>query len=132
MKSKELVCIVCPNGCRLEVEIKSLEPLQVGDIRGSLCDKGPMWAEQEVIDPMRTIASSVLVIGGECPLTSVRTDIAIPLKTIPLVMKYIKKTKVKAPVQIGDIVIKSSANLPCNIVATRNVVKLKRLKNISI
>lgn len=125
MNYKELVCIVCPNGCRLEVDIKSLEPLQVGEVRGNLCDNGPPWAEQEVINPMRNIASSVLVIDGEYPLASVRTDIAIPLKAISLIMKTIKRIKVNAPVQIGDIVIKSTTKIPCNIIATRNVDTLK-------
>ena len=58
MNKKELICIVCPNGCPLEAEWQEEEKL-VGEVTGNLCDKGPVWAVQELTNPVRTIASSV-------------------------------------------------------------------------
>ena len=121
MNKKELICIVCPNGCQIQAEIEESDNIQVKEITGHLCDKGPDWAEQEIINPMRTIASSIIVEGGDFPLVSVRTDSPIPLRTIPDIMEAIKSSKAKAPVKIGDIMLKNPAGTSCNIIATRTV-----------
>ena len=122
MKKKELVCIVCPNGCPLEVEIaNTVKDLKIIGITGNLCDKGPVWAEQELLNPVRNIASNIRVEKGDFPLVSVRTDSPIPLDSIFDVMEEIKKARVKAPVAIGDCLIDKPAGLPCKIIATRNV-----------
>jgi CxxC motif-containing protein len=120
---KEMICVICPNGCQLQAEIREGEALSVTEVTGNLCDKGPEWAKQEIVNPMRTIASSVLVEGGDFPMVSVRTDSPISLKNIFDVMKEIKMSQLKAPVRIGDIVIEKVAGLDCNIIATRNVQK---------
>ena len=121
MTEKELICVICPNGCELRAVIEEGPQKEIKEITGELCEKGPAWAEQELLNPVRTIASSILVVGGDYPLVSVRTDTAIPLKSISNVMKAIKSTKVKAPVRIGDVLIKDPTGTSCNIIATRHV-----------
>ncbi len=125
MKTKELICIVCPNGCRLEVELalSEGEGLEIGEVSGNLCDKGQEWAEQEILNPMRNIASSVLVRGGRFPLVSVKTDAPIPKGKIFEVMKEIRELAVEAPVRIGDRLIRNPAGTECSIVATRHIQK---------
>jgi CxxC motif-containing protein len=127
---KELICVICPNGCQLQAEIQEGDRPAVTNVTGNLCDKGPEWARQEIVNPMRTIASSVLVEDGDLPMVSVRTDSPIPLKKIFEVMKEIKAARVNAPVRIGDVIIEKVAGLTCNIIATRNVKKTEdgRLK----
>ena len=61
---KEFVCIMCPQGCSLEVE---MEEGQVKEVRGNTCPKGEQYALQEALSPMRNIATSVLVDGGSFP-----------------------------------------------------------------
>jgi CxxC motif-containing protein len=121
MTEKELICVICPNGCELKAMIEEGPQMVVREITGELCDKGPVWAEQELLNPVRTIASSVIVDGGDYPLVSVRTDAAIPLKSIWNVMKVIKSVEVKAPVRIGEVLIKDPAGTSCNIIATRHI-----------
>ena len=123
MTRKELICVICPNGCQLEAEVEEGVQVEVKEITGELCEKGLEWAEQELINPMRTIASSIIVDGGDFPLVSVRTDSPIPLKSISEVMKAIKSSRTRAPVRIGEIMIKSPAGTSCNIIATRNINK---------
>jgi CxxC motif-containing protein len=127
MIKKELICVICPNGCQLQADIQEGERPAVTDVTGNLCDKGPEWARQEIVNPMRTIASSVLVEDGDFPMVSVRTDAPISLKSIFDVMGEIKAVRLNAPVKIGDIIIAKVAGLPCNIIATRNVQKVKSL-----
>jgi CxxC motif-containing protein len=121
MIEKKLICVICPNGCELNAVIDEGPQPVVKEITGELCEKGPVWAEQELLNPMRTIASSIIVDGGDYPLVSVRTDSAIPLKSILDVMKAVKSIKVKAPIRIGDVLIEKPAGTSCNIIATRYV-----------
>ena len=121
MTEKKLICVICPNGCELRAVIDEGPQTVIKEITGELCEKGPVWAEQELLNPMRTIASSIVVDDGDYPLVSVRTDSAIPLKSISDVMKAIKSIKIKAPVRIGAVLIKEPAGTSCNIIATRHV-----------
>ena len=121
MKQKELTCIVCPNGCPLEIDFEEEPIIQVTQVQGHTCDKGPKWAEQELTRPMRTIAGNIKVENGDFPLVSVRTDAAIPKNSIFQVMEVIQSITVKAPVSIGESLIKNPAGTDCNIIATRHV-----------
>ena len=72
---KQFTCIVCPNGCEIEAEV---ENGQVISVTGHTCPRGEQYVRQELTAPRRTIASSVLVKGGELPVTSVRLTKAVP------------------------------------------------------
>ena len=115
---KTYTCIVCPNGCDIEV---TLEGNEIVSLEGHLCPRGEEYVRNELTAPMRTIASSVLVKGGEMPLASVRTDRAIPKEKIGEVMEAIKKVTVTAPIEAGTIVLENVCGLDCNIIATRSV-----------
>ncbi len=121
MSAKEFTCVVCPNGCSIVVDIDDDETPIVTGIQGNTCKRGAEWARQEVENPMRTIASSVSVRGGDFPLASVRTSRPIPLAKIRRVMEEIQKISVNAPVAIGDVVIARPAGCDTEIVVTRNV-----------
>jgi CxxC motif-containing protein len=95
--------------------------IKILSIDGCTCDKGKEWVEQELTNPMRTIASGIPVEQGDFKLVSVRTDAPIPLGKIFDVMTVIKRRRVKAPVNIGDILVPNPAGTACNIIATRNV-----------
>ena len=125
MSVRELICVVCPNGCQLSVEVQDGPHPVVTSVSGQTCPRGETWARQEIEMPMRTIASSVVVRGGSTRLASVRTDTAIPLKKIAQVMEEIRKTSLDAPVRIGDIALDHPACTDCRIIVTRNVEKRK-------
>ncbi len=116
---QKYTCIVCPNGCDIEVEINDAK--QVENITGNLCPKGEEYVRQEIVDPRRTIASSVLVAGGSLPLASVRTTKAIPKDKIFEVMEEIKKVTVRAPIQAGTVVIANVLGLGSDVIVTRTV-----------
>ena len=116
--NRTLTCIICPNGCELEI---AYEGDQILSVTGNKCPKGAEYAEQEIKNPMRTIASSVNLEGGSMPLVSVRVNGPIPKAKIMDVMEVIRKTTVTAPVNIGDVVIADVLGLGVDVVATRNV-----------
>jgi len=119
---KRLICVICPNGCELEVEYEIPDgKISVKGISGELCKKGPKWAERELVSPVRTVCSSVFVEGGELPLVSIRTQTPIPLERIRDLMEEIKALKVKAPVKMGQVLLENPKGMNTKIIATREV-----------
>ena len=122
--NKEMTCIVCPNGCTLQQDYKTRKGKPVPEkVTGNLCPRGEEYARQELLAPKRTIASSVLVEGGELPLVSVRTRGAIPKEQIFPVMEEIRKCQVKAPVRAGTVLIPNVLGLGADVIATKTVEK---------
>jgi len=115
---RTFTCIVCPNGCEIEVEY---EGARVSAVRGNLCPKGEAYVTQELTDPKRTIATSVRVEGGALPLTSVRLTSAIPKDRIFDVMREINRCVLTAPVRIGDVVLHDVLGLGSDVIVTKNV-----------
>ena len=115
---KSFTCVICPNGCRLEVEI---DGERIVSVAGNLCPRGEKYAKEEVSDPKRTIASSVLVDGGEMEIVSVRLDKAVSKSLIFPIMEVIKGLRVKAPVCIGDVIVHDILSSGADLIATRNV-----------
>jgi len=57
---KEITCIACPMGCKLEI-IRDEDKYV---IEGYKCKKGLEYGEQELKDPRRIITTTVTVKGG--------------------------------------------------------------------
>lgn len=113
---KEFTCVVCPNGCEVQVDI---EEGIIRSVTGATCKRGEEYVRQELFEPKRTIASSVVVEGGEFPLSSVRTTKPIPKEMIIPVMKEIKKIKLKAPTLIGQVVIADVLGTASDVIITK-------------
>lgn len=115
---KEYTCIICPNGCELATEI---EGTRIIAIEGAACNKGTDYVQQELVDPQRNIATSVLVANGDIPLVSVRLSQPIPKAKIFAVVNEIKQVKLTAPVMLGQIIIKNVLGLNVNVITTKQV-----------
>lgn len=115
---KEYTCIICPNGCELTVEYEDGKLLSVN---GATCKRGYQYVEQELTDPQRNIASSIMLEGGELPLASVRLSKPIPKDKIFDVMAVIKKARLKAPVRAGQVAIPNVLGLGSNVIVTKHV-----------
>ena len=72
-------------------------------------------------DPRRTIASCVLVEGGELPQVSVRLTKPVPRDRIFDVMALIHTLKLQAPVTAGTVVVPDVLGLGSDLIATRTV-----------
>jgi len=119
VKSREVVCVLCPLGCKIRIELD--EEGNILSVSGNRCPRGKKYAEDEIKDPKRVVTTSVKVLNGELPLASVKTDGPIPKKYIFELMKILKDVKVKAPVNIGDVVVRNIFKTNVNVVITRSV-----------
>ncbi len=117
--NRVFTCILCPNGCEINVQLDSDRTIL--EIEGSLCARGGEYVQQELFAPQRNIATSVKVEGGNMPLVSVRLSDAIPKERIFDVMAEIKKVSLQAPITIGQVIIENVLGLDRNVIATKKV-----------
>ncbi|KEZ91887.1 DUF1667 domain-containing protein [Lacrimispora celerecrescens] len=127
---KEFTCIICPNGCGIsaDIEIKEGGDSLIRSIEGALCPRGEIYVKQELIDPRRNIATSVLVKGGILPLASVRLTKPIPKDRIFDAMEEIKKCCLKAPVTAGTVLVENILGYDADVIVTKSVPAGKLLK----
>ena len=114
---KEFTCIVCPNGCNVTVEQEDDRMV----IEGALCRRGEEYARQELLDPRRTISTTVLVEGNEDQLLSVRLTKPIPLKKIAKAAEVIHALRVTPPVHEGAVLISHILGEDSDVIATGSV-----------
>lgn len=120
-EEKEITCIVCPIGCKILVKT---DGKQIENLDGNKCKRGIDYAKHEALDPRRMLTTSIFVDGGEWPLVSVKSSQPVPKEKVFPALKEIKKMRIKAPVESGQIIIRSVADTGIDIVATKTVEKL--------
>jgi len=120
---KELICIVCPNGCAMTItgEGKNIKVI------GNKCPRGEKFAISEETNPTRTICSTVKTAFAQVPVLPVRVSAEIPKNRIFDVMCEINKVVVTKPIGRGDAIIPNVLGLGVNVIATSNILKSKRL-----
>lgn len=124
MSKRELVCIGCPLGCNLEVEMKGNE---VTKVCGHSCKRGEDYGRKECVNPTRIVTSSVSVVNGDIDIVPVKTQNDIPKESIFKCISELKNIVIMAPVNIGDIIVENVAGTGVNIVATKKVESAKHL-----
>ncbi|MBQ7886925.1 MAG: DUF1667 domain-containing protein [Clostridia bacterium] len=118
MKTVNLICIGCPLGCPLTVEMEGNE---VKSVSGNTCPRGDAYAKKELTNPTRIVTSTVRVAGGKLAMVSVKTQSDIPKGKIFECVKALKDVEVTAPVKIGDVIVENVAGTGVNVIATKNV-----------
>lgn len=117
MGKRELICIGCPMGCPVTVEMEGDEIVSVS---GNTCPRGDAYARKEVTNPTRIVTSTVKVEGGLVDMISVKTKEDIPKDKIFDCVRALKGVTVKAPVHIGDVILADVAGTGVDVMATRN------------
>ena len=116
---KTMICINCSRGCTLEVKDENGEI----SVSGNSCPRGEKFGRQEMIQPMRTIASTVRTVFDEVPVLPCRVNREIPREKIPAVMHAINQVLVKERIGRGDIIIKDVEHTGADVIATSSILK---------
>lgn len=114
----ELICIVCPKGCHLHVDEENGYA-----VTGNACPRGMEYGQTELQNPTRVLTSMVRVQGGTLPCCSVKTNGSIPKAEIFAAMDLLKPVVVKAPVKIGDVIVKDVCGTGVDWVATKHIAE---------
>lgn len=112
------LCIGCPLGCRLEVEE---DDSHIVEIRGFSCKRGKEYAEQEHIDPRRMVTTTIYVEGGLWARLPVKTTLPVPKNQVMVVCKQLQDIKIKAPIKMGEVIVKNVLDTGVDIIASRDM-----------
>ncbi len=115
---RQVTCIVCPKGCSLVVDEKN------GQVRGNICARGEEYGRNEVINPVRTVTTTVKITGAAYPRCPVKTSSPIPREWVQKAVVLLDAVELRAPVTIGDVVLKDTLGLDVHFVATRSMAQI--------
>ena len=119
-ESKEIICIICPIGCRLTVERDDNNPAGFR-VSGNQCKRGEAYGIKEMVNPTRILTTTVKIRGALYSRLPVRTKGEIPRDKIFSCMKIINSVELSAPVSQGDIIVKDILGTGADIVASRSI-----------
>lgn len=120
MGREQIICIVCPMGCRLTLEA---DESQDGGYRveGNSCRRGIDYGIEELINPTRVVTSTIRIKGAHLNRLPVRTDGRIPKNHIGDCMRALNDIEVQSPVVMGQIIMENILGTGINIIASRTM-----------
>ncbi|NLW65186.1 MAG: DUF1667 domain-containing protein [Clostridiales bacterium] len=113
--TKELICITCPNSCRISAELGENGTVSVS---GNLCPRGEIFASNELTCPKRSLTTTVRTVFGDMPVLPVRTAGEIPKEMIMDAMAVLSGLVIRERVKCGDVVVRSILDTGCDVIAT--------------
>lgn len=118
-KDRQMICIICPEGCKLNVSFQE-DGLEVS---GHLCKRGINFAKDEVLHPTRILTTTVSIEAEDLLRLPVRSNIGAPKDMIIPMISAVRKKKIKAPVQMGDVIFSNILGTGIDIIASASVKK---------
>jgi CxxC motif-containing protein len=116
-ETKTLTCIKCPRGCQIQA---TLEDGQVLCISGNSCKRGDAYARSELTNPVRTVTTTVPVVGSPSEkMISVKTSQDVPKDIVLDIMAAVKPLVAHSPVNIGDVICENIAGAGADLIATK-------------
>ncbi len=91
------------------------------EVLGNNCRRGVSYAEAELRDPRRMVASTVRVRNGVRPVLPVTLSAPIQKPLIRQLLHEISSLSVEAPIKMGDVIIKNVLNSGVDVVASRDL-----------
>jgi CxxC motif-containing protein len=116
---KELICIVCPQGCHLSVDEESGFA-----VTGNRCPRGAQYGRTELTAPTRVVTSTVRCRGGLYPRCPVKTAAPVPKDQVFAVMDALAAVTLTAPVRRGQVVLPDVCATGVDVVATRDLASI--------
>lgn len=120
METKDMVCIVCPLGCKLKV-MKSDEGQNGYTVEGNKCFRGMNYGITEMTNPTRVLTTTVVITGSLIRRLPVKTSGPIPKHLIEEAMKVINKVEVKTPIKVGQTVINNILGTGVDVISSRSM-----------
>lgn len=114
--TKELICICCPMGCRMTVE---LDGEKIVSVTGNTCKRGSDYAVSELTAPVRMVTTTVRTADGVS--IPVKTKTPVPKDRIFDCVNEIKKAVVALPVRAGDIIAENVASTGVPVIAAKSI-----------
>ena len=96
---QDLLCVICPLGCRLQVHTQGHELL----VKGAGCADGRRYAREEFVQPKRTFTTTLPTIWGR-PLPA-RSAGGVPKEKLLAIPPRLASLRILRPVKPGEILL---------------------------
>lgn len=113
---KELICIVCPNGCHLKVDEETGY-----NVTGNRCPRGCEYGKSELLYPVRVVTSTIRIDGAQGCRLPVKTSAAVDKARMFDVIALLDGVCAHAPIHVGDVVVPHIFGTDVNIVACKTM-----------
>ncbi|KXG73678.1 DUF1667 domain-containing protein [Thermotalea metallivorans] len=120
MDKREMICIVCPVGCRLTL-YEDAHREKGYRVEGNQCRRGEDYGIKELVNPTRVLTTTVKITNVSLNRLPVRTDKPIPKGKIFECMDILHQVEVQGPIRMGDIIIENILHTGVNIIASRSM-----------
>jgi CxxC motif-containing protein len=119
-----MTCLLCPAGCELEVREENGRV----EVIGARCAKGEAFGAEEVLYPLRNLATSVPLAGTEADMVSVRLSRRVSRDLIFPILAAIAELRPAAPVRRGQVLIADVLGSGADVIATRSIPSGRRTR----
>ncbi|MBQ6479557.1 MAG: DUF1667 domain-containing protein [Anaerolineaceae bacterium] len=116
--NKEVICTVCPRGCRINVTGTGSSALSIS---GEGCTRGRHYAEAEYLNPVRILTSTVRRSDTDTDVLPVRTAGPIPKGLLSEGIKKIKTVTVTPPVAIHEVIIADFMGTGVDLISEKTI-----------
>lgn len=113
----KMICITCPKGCTLQVTHDGQTVLNVTNG----CKRGKDFAQRELNDPRRMVATTIRIKGGRHPLLPVATTRPFPKPRLLELMTALRRIELESPVKMGQVVLADALGTGIDIIASRDL-----------
>ena len=124
MDVRNFICIVCPQGCSLELTIDNDEYT----CEGNRCKRGKEYAINECTNPKRMITTTVKIKNATQDVLPVISTDSIPKKNLREALDLLYSMEIEAPIKMGDVIVKNILDTNVDIVAARNLNIEERIR----
>ncbi len=108
-----LICTVCPRGCRIEIKD--------GIFSGYSCERGLTYAKAELENPVRTLTSTVRILGAAYDRAPVKSARPLPRGKLLEAARMLGGVTLFAPVKEGETAVENILGLGVDVVVTRDM-----------
>lgn len=123
IEKREVICLQCPFACRIKAEVEGTG--KILSISGNRCNLGKAFAEQEIVNPVRILTTTVRILSEdeEHPLLPVQTQKPIPKELLREAMRELAEVVVKPPIRYGDIILSNVSKSGIDVIATFEILR---------
>jgi CxxC motif-containing protein len=114
--SRQMICIACPLGCRLDV---TRGPGDTIAVTGNRCPRGEAYGREEALSPRRIVTAVVPTGSADFPVVPVRTDLPLARALIPELLRTLYARMAPLPIRQGDVLIEEF--LGVRVIFTRSL-----------
>ena len=115
---REMICLSCPIGCHLAIDLKGDDQIEV---TGNRCPKGEEYAKEEYFSPRRVVTATCRCASSSMHRVPVRTSRRLPVELIGDLLAELYALTLEAPMKAGDALLRDYKGTGVDVVLSTDL-----------